>query len=125
MIVIDVADHETTALAAPLMVTVDVPWLDPKLLPVRTTGVPTAPKIGRIVERTGMGSTVKLWPLDVSAPTVTVIFPVVAPVGTVTPIEAADQDVGVAGTPLNETTLVPWVAPKFVPAITTDCPTNH
>jgi hypothetical protein len=33
------------------------------------------------------------------------------------------QLVGVAAAPLNVTVLVPWVAPKVVPAIVTDAPT--
>jgi hypothetical protein len=40
-------------------------------------------------------------------PTVTVTLPVVAPLGTATVTLAADHDVGVAATPLNDTVLVP------------------
>jgi hypothetical protein len=36
----------------------------------------------------------------------------------------ADQLVGVAAVPLNVTVLLPWVVPKFVPAIVTAVPTG-
>jgi hypothetical protein len=51
-------------------------------------------------------------------------LPVVAPDGTGTAMLVADQLVGVAVVPLNFTVLVPWVAPKFVPAIVMDVPTT-
>ena len=47
----------------------------------------------------------------------------VAPVGTVAVILVAPHAVTVAVVPLNLTVLVPCVAPKFVPVITTDEPT--
>ena len=50
-------------------------------------------------------------------------MPVVAPVGAVTVMLVALQAVGVAVVPLNVTVLVPCVAPKFVPVITTVLPT--
>ena len=56
--------------------------------------------------------------------TVTTTLPVAAPAGTGTTMLVADQDVGVAVVPLNVTVLVPFVAPKFVPAIVTDVPTG-
>ena len=62
-------------------------------------------------------------PLLATPPTVTVTFPVVAPLGTVATMLVADHDVGVAVTPLNVTVLVPCVAPKFVPVIVTVAPT--
>src|SRR5262245_49250510 len=62
-------------------------------------------------------------PLLSTPPTVTVTLPVVAPPGTVTAMLVADQDVGVAATPLNSTELAPCVAPKFVPVIVTAAPT--
>jgi hypothetical protein len=68
--------------------------------------------------------TVKLTPLLATPPTVTTTFPVVAPVGTVTPILVALQLVGVAAVPLNCTVLVPCVAPKFAPLIVTGLPTK-
>ena len=51
-------------------------------------------------------------------------MPVVAPAGTVTAILVAVQLDGVAEIPLNFTVLVPWVVPKFVPAMVTGVPTG-
>jgi hypothetical protein len=68
--------------------------------------------------------TVKLTPLLATPPAaVTTTFPVVAPLGTVTPMLVFDQlpDVTVAVVPLNVT--VPWLDPKFVPVIVTEAPT--
>jgi hypothetical protein len=46
----------------------------------------------------------------------------VAPEGTGTTIDVPLQLVGVADVPLNETVLLPWLVPKFVPLITTEVP---
>src|SRR5258708_5862535 len=59
------------------------------------------------------------WP-----PTVTTTLPVVAPLGTGTAMLVALQLVGVAVVPLKVTVLVPWLAPKFAPAIVTEVPTG-
>src|SRR5436309_1833167 len=67
-----------------------------------------------------VGTTVNVTPLLATPPTVTVTFPVVAPLGTGTVRLVADHDVGVAATPLNQTVLAPCVDPKFVPVIVTD-----
>jgi hypothetical protein len=67
----------------------------------------------------GGGSTVKVTPLLTTPLTVTVTFPVVAPEGTVTAMLVALQLVGVAAVPLKMTVLLPWVAPKLVPAMVT------
>jgi hypothetical protein len=48
---------------------------------------------------------------------------VVAPFGTGAAMLVALQLVGVAVMPLKVTVLLPWLAPKFAPAITTDAPT--
>jgi len=50
-------------------------------------------------------------------------LPVVAPVGTGTVMLVAFHAVGVPAVPLNVTALVPWVAPKFAPAIVMEVPT--
>ena len=71
--------------------------------------------------------TVKSTPLLAVPPRVTTTLPVVAPVGTGTRILVALQFaalVGFVAVPLNVTVLVPWVAPKFEPAIVTDVPTG-
>ncbi|SRR5258706_4282044 len=75
------------------------------------------------VERLGPGLvTVKAMPLLARPPTVTTTLPVVAPLGTGTPMLVALQLVGVATMPLNVTLLVPWLAPKLTPVIITDAP---
>jgi hypothetical protein len=66
--------------------------------------------------------TVKLEPLLTCPLTVTVTGPVVAEPGTVTPIDVALQLLTAAATPLNRTTLLPWVAPKFWPVMVTPVP---
>src|SRR5208283_4696683 len=66
--------------------------------------------------------TLKLTPLLATPPTVTTIFPVVAPLGTATVMLVPLQLVGVPAVPLNATALVPCVAPKFVPVIVTTVP---
>jgi hypothetical protein len=62
-------------------------------------------------------------PLLATPLTVTTTFPVFAPEGTGTTMLVADQLVGVAAVPLNVTLLVPFVEPKFDPAIVTTVPT--
>jgi hypothetical protein len=71
----------------------------------------------------GAATTVKLTPLLATPDTVTTTFPVVAPLGTVAAMLVALQLVAVAVVPLNFTVLLPWVEPKFVPAIVTEAPT--
>lgn len=61
----------------------------------------------------------KVKPLLATPATVTMTFPVVAPVGTETTTLVALQLVGVARAPLKVTVLVPCVAPKLLPAIVT------
>jgi hypothetical protein len=65
---------------------------------------------------------VKVTPLLVCPLTVTCTAPVVAPSGTVTPMEVALQLETAAGSPLNRTTLVPLLAPKFCPEMVTTVP---
>jgi hypothetical protein len=89
------------------------------------TEVPTTPEVGvRLVMLGGGGVTVKLTPLLAWPPTVTTTLPVVAPAGTGTLMLVALQLVGVAVVPPNVTVLVPWLAPKFTPAIVTGVPTG-
>jgi hypothetical protein len=110
-----------TLAAVPLKVTVLVPWLAPKLPPVIVTAVPTGPEVGdRLVIQ---GATVKLTPLLASPPTVATTLPVVAPLGTDTPMLVALQLVTLAAVPLKVTVLVPWLHPKLLPPIPTVVPT--
>src|SRR5947199_227966 len=114
---IDVALQLVGVAAVPLNLTVLVPWVAPKLVPVMVTDAPTAPEVGDRLVMLGVGSTVKLTPLLATLFTVTTTFPVLAPLGTGTTIEVVLQLVGVAAVPLNLTVLVPWVAPKPLPVI--------
>jgi len=70
-------------------------------------------------EKSGM-RTVKRIPLLLHPPTVTITFPVVAPLGTVTVMLVALQAFAVpADMPLNVTVLSPWDVPKLVPVSVT------
>lgn len=60
----------------------------------------------------------------VLSPTDTVIFPVVAPAGTVTPIWVVVADVTVAVWPLNFTVMAVRLLPKFSPVMVTAVPTD-
>jgi hypothetical protein len=111
-----------TALS-PLNVKVLAPWALPKPVPVIVTEVPGGPILGLKVAM--VGATVKLTPLLAMPPTVTTTFPVVAPGGTKTTMLDALQLIGTgARVPLKVTVLVPWLAPKFVPAIVTNAVTG-
>jgi hypothetical protein len=117
----DVATQVVGVAVTPLNLTVLVPCVEPKPLPVIVTLAPTAPEPGeRLVI---LGITVNATPLLLDPFTVTTTFPVVAAVGTGATILPAAQLVGVAVTPLNLTVLVPWVEPKLLPEIVTEVPT--
>src|ERR1019366_8288699 len=109
--------------AVPLNVTVLVPWLAPKFVPVIVTSVPTVLDAGDRLVMLGVSSTVNAAPALATPFTVTTTFPEVAPTGTGTTIDVALQLVGVAAVPLNVTVLAPWLAPKFVPVMVTGAPT--
>jgi len=117
-----VADQLVGVAAPPLNVTVLVPCVAPKVVPVIVTDVPTGPLVGDSVVI--LGATVNVTPLLASPPTMTTTLPVVAPAGTGTTMLVADQLVGVAAVPLNVTVLVACVAPKVVPVIVTDVATG-
>ncbi len=119
-----VALQLVTVAAVPLNVTVLVPCVDPKFVPVIVTAVPTGPEVGDRLVMLGADDTVKLTPLLATPPTVTTTFPVVAPLGTDVAMLVALQLVTVAAVPLNVTVLVPCVDPKFVPVIVTAVPTG-
>jgi translation elongation factor EF-G len=119
-----VADQLVGVAAAPLNVTVLLPSVAPKFVPVIVTAVPTGPLVGDRLVSVGALVTVYGSALLARPPTVTTTLPVVAPVGTGTAMLVADQPVGVAAVPLNVTVLVPRVAPKLVPAIVTAVPTG-
>src|SRR5262245_51210149 len=118
-----VADQFVGVAVVPLNFTRLVPCVAPKFVPVIATPEPTAPVGGFNEVIVAVGTTVNALPLLATPPTVTVTLPVVAPAGTGATMLVADHDVGVAVVPLNRTTLVPCVAPKFVPVMVTDEPT--
>jgi len=109
----------------PLNVTVLVPCVDPKFVPVIVTDVPTAPNVGDKLAMLGVGRTVKPTPLLATPPTVTDTLPVVAADGTIATIELPLQlTMVVANVPLNVTVLVPCAEPKYDPLIETCDPTG-
>src|SRR5437867_1484678 len=118
-----VADQLVGVVAVPLNVTVLVPWVAPKLVPVIVMAAPAAPLVGDRLVMLGVDNTVNATPLLATPLTVTTTLPVVAPAGTGATMLVADQVVGVAVVPLNFTVLVPCVAPKLVPVIVIDAPT--
>jgi len=94
----------------------------PKLEPVIETFVPTGPLAGETPEMVGGRSTVKGKPLLFWPFTVTMTLPLDAPAATGTVMLLALHAVGDAIVPLNATVLVPWVAPKLLPAMVTEVP---
>ena len=117
-----VGDQLVVVANVPLNVTVLVPLVAPKFVPVIVTEVPTAPLVGARLVSVGVTVTVNVSALLASPPTVTTTFPVVAATGTGTTILVADQLVGAAVVPLNVTVLVPCVAAKPLPEIVITVP---
>jgi hypothetical protein len=108
--------------AVPLKVTVLLPWVAPKLLPVIVTDAATAPEVW--LRLLIMAGTTKLLPLLAVPATVTTTLPVVVPAGTVAVMLVSLQlPIVVAVIPLKVTVLPPWVAPNFVPVIVMEVPT--
>ena len=66
-----VADHDVGVAVTPLNVTVLVPCVDPKFVPVIVTDAPTAPLVGDSDVIVGGGVTVNVTPLLATPPTVT------------------------------------------------------
>jgi hypothetical protein len=118
-----VAAQEDTVAEVPLNFAVLLPWLEPKLIPVMVTAAPTAPEVIERLVIPGVGRTVKLSPLLFTPLANTTTLPVVAPDGTVTPMEVALQLDTVAAVPLNLTVPLPWLAPKLDPVTVTAAPT--
>src|SRR5215472_6292203 len=120
-----VAAQLVTGATVPLKLTVLLPCVAPKFVPVSVTAVPTGPPVGLTLLSVGPGGvTVKLTPLLATPLTVTTTLPVVAPLGTCTPTLVAAQLVTDAAVPLMLTVLLPCVAPKFVPVSVTAVPTG-
>ena len=119
---IEVSLQEVGDANVPLNVTVLVPGVDPKLVPVMAMFAPTGPEFMDRLVITGVASTVNgtvlLPALATQACTLT--LPIGALDGTVATIEVALQLVIPAETPPNVTVLLPCVEPKLLPAIVTD-----
>jgi hypothetical protein len=94
----------------------------PKPEPAIVIGNPTAPVEEESVEM--LGTTVNAAPLETTPEAETTTLPAVAPAGTATTMLVAFQLDTVALVPLNATVPVPWVAPKFAPAMVTAVPTT-
>ena len=97
--VIEVSLQVVGGAAVPLKVTVLVPWVAPKLVPVIVTVVPSGPKtrLNPLIA----GLTVKDTPLLAVPSTVTTTLPVAAPAGTATVIEVSLQLLGDPLTPVE------------------------
>jgi hypothetical protein len=80
--------------------------MDPKLLPVIVTRLPTVADAGDRLLMVGLGTIENEAEVD-ALPTVTVTRPVVAPIGTATVIDESLQLIGVATVLLNLTLLDP------------------
>src|SRR5216683_1972728 len=109
------------------MVSVLVPCDAPKFDPLTVNTLPTGPEFPARPEIYGVVITVNtsygVVALD-TPPTVTTMWPVVAPDGTYVAICVLLQVfTTVAGVPLNVTVLVPCVAPKFDPLMAMYSPT--
>jgi hypothetical protein len=118
-----------TVACVPLKVTVLLPIVLLKLVPVMVTVAPTRPLAGLKLVMVGLVVVVvvtvksSVETTDCSS-TVTVIFPVVAPVGTVT-TKVVDEALEIVATvPLNDTALLANIALKFNPVIVTVVPTG-
>jgi hypothetical protein len=107
------------AAGTPLKLTVLLPCVEPKFVPVIVTGVPATPELGDTTTMFGVGMTVKPTPLLTRLFTLTVRFtePLGAVAGTGTTIDVAFQLVAVALTPLKLAMTESYESPKFVPVI--------
>lgn len=99
----------------PLKLTILLPCVVPKFVPVIVTDVPTGPCAGVRVVMLGAAPTPKLTPLLATPATLTTTGPVDAPAGTGTRMLVLLQTLGVPLTPLKVTVLLPCVAPKLNP----------
>src|SRR5262249_59498455 len=86
-----VADHDVGVAVVPLNVTVLVPCVAPKVVPVIVTAVATGPLVGETLVIVGGTVTVNETPLLTCPPAVTTTLPVDANAGTGTTMLGADQ----------------------------------
>jgi len=95
----------------------DLKASDPVVVALRSRLVCCTNLIPAVATVTAKATALLVWPA-----TLTTTLPLVAPNGTGAMILFGDQEVGVVNTPLNETVLVPCVAPKPPPLTATDWP---
>jgi hypothetical protein len=112
-----------TTATVPLKATTLLAGVVLKLVPVIVTVAPTAPLAGLKDVKVGVGRTVKLDPVNVIPLTVTEMFPVVAPAGTVVVNVVVVAALTTAAVPLKNTALFAGVVLKLVPVIVTVAPT--
>lgn len=123
VIVSDTLVAAVTIASRPLNFTTLSVNVELKLLPVMVTDVPGNPLEGAILVIIGDSNTVKsAVEIAVCPLMVTDIFPVDAPVGTITLSNSELTNVTVAEIPLNITALFAIVGLKFVPVIMTTVP---
>src|ERR1019366_2233132 len=96
-----VAFQLVTLAAVPLNITVPLPWLDPKFVPVMVTRVPTPPDVVDRLVILGPGTTVNVTPLLFVEFTFTTTLPVVAPDGTAVEMLVLLQFDTLSAVPLN------------------------
>src|SRR6476661_2118863 len=97
-------------------------WLGPKPLPVIVIVPPTGASGGVMPVITGLGTSKELLEALETELTVTSIWPVLAPEGTVATICVSLQLVAVAATPLNVRVLLRWFAWNPLPLMVTVVP---
>jgi hypothetical protein len=123
-VVMEVELDALTTATVPLNDTALLAGVELKFVPVIVTVTPTAPDVGVNDEMVGVPGTVKTEALVSVTPfTVTVIFPVAAPDGTVVVREVEVAALTTAAVPLKVTTLLAGVVLKLVPVIVIVAPT--
>lgn len=125
VVVIELAVLAETAALVPLNITEFSDGIVLKFVPVMVTAVPIGPPDGEklvIVGKTVVWIVKSFALVAVLPATVTEIFPVVVPEGTVVVIVVVVLAVTIAVVPLNITKLFDGVALKLVPVITTVVP---
>jgi len=129
--VTELSDHGgvTVAVVVPNFTALSACWV-PNFVPLIVTDVPGTPEAGESEVMLGVTVYVAEALSTLLTDTTTDVTPgtTLAPLGTMTSIDVADQDlIEPPGTPAmdvppNLTRLLPWVSPKFVPAIVTSFP---
>ena len=123
-----VATSEVSSLTVKLVASVPLKSTDctsENPTPVTVTRSPTRPLVGLMLSKATAAATIKFVALAaVPAAVVTVMGPVVAPVGTVVSRVVVDAAVATALTPLNATRFLAGSGSKFCPVIETRVPSG-